>query len=471
MPRDDPSSSVAPEVEVALQRLPAVHRLVAAVTEVDGAPPSMVARAVRAVLDEQRGRILAGDGHTELPDEQALINLVVGQVRRWQRRPLAGVINGTGIIIHTGLGRAPLADVAVAAAAEAARHYAPVELDLESGERGRRSAIVRHLLCELTGAESATVVNNNAAAVVLSLATIARGQSVIVSRGELVEIGGSFRLPDVMRAAGATLREVGTTNRTRRRDYETAIDDTTAALMKVHTSNYRIEGFTESVDTAELVEIAREHGLTVIDDIGSGLLRPEPSAAALADEPSATAAVAAGADLVLFSGDKLLGGPQSGIIVGRRHLIDALERHPLMRAVRVDKIILAALEATLQLHRDVESLGQLPVRTLMDQPCEVLEQRARRLAEALRGTPGLADVQVRPSSAFMGGGSVPTQAIESVALVLQPADLPEHELARRLRTGTPAVIPRVQDGAVWIDLRTVMPAQDDGVVVAVREAL
>src|SRR5688500_3406008 len=427
-------------------------------------PRGVVVDTAREVLADLRGAIASRqvNGHSfEMNDLAAQVS------RRLEcagRPPLTGAINATGIILHTGLGRAPLADEAVAALAEVARAYAPVELDLATGERGHRADVVRKLLCDLTGAESATVVNNNAAATVLVLAALASGRSVIVSRGELIEIGGSFRLPDVMQASGARLREVGTTNRTHLRDYESAIDGTTAALMKVHTSNYRVEGFTAEVEIAQLVDLARRHNLPVIHDTGSGLLR-RVDHPLLADEPDAGSSIAAGADLVLFSGDKLLGGPQCGIIVGRRESIGRVERHPLMRAFRVDKLTLAALGATLQLHRDPAlARSRLPIYRMLDATLPELERRARAIVDSLPS----AATTVEPTDAYFVGGSMPTKQLPSIALKLAGDD--EQAVALRLRSGKPPVVARVQHGAVWLDLRTVFPSQDEDVVRALRSA-
>ena len=482
--RDDvmsekPVRSVPPEIAesaaAALRALPSVHQLVEAVASDarrPDAPRPLIVEAARAALDDARARLTtapAADSAALLP---RLVEAALDRLRRFLRPPLGPVINATGIIIHTGLGRAPLAEHAARAAYESGRGYAPVELDLDSGERGRRSHIVRALLCSLTGAESATVVNNNAAALMITLNTLAAGRSVIVSRGELIEIGGSFRLPDVMKAGGAILREVGTTNRTRLSDYEAAIDDTTAALMKVHTSNYRIAGFTQSVMTDELATLGRHHGLPLIDDIGSGALVDLSTYGVQTDEPSAAAAIAARADLVLFSGDKLLGGPQAGIIVGRADLVERIEKNPMMRALRVDKYTLAALGATLQLHRDpLNATEAVPVLRMLTAPLDDLRQRAQRISEALAGIAAEAALALEEAQAFLGGGSLPTQAIPSIAVKVAPRRIAEQEFAQRLRQLDLPVIPRVRDGAAWFDLRTVFADQDDALIAAIRAAL
>ncbi|MCP3903623.1 MAG: L-seryl-tRNA(Sec) selenium transferase [Planctomycetes bacterium] len=456
-----------------LRAIPAVNQLadhVAQHAPATGAPRSLIVDAARSAIDGYRQELASGAD----PAREPLAELTARALARLDhaRRPvLAAVINATGVIVHTGLGRAPLARAAARAAAEVAGHYAPVELEIDTGERGRRTRLVRDLLCRLTGAEAATVVNNNAAAMMIVLAAMATGREVIVSRGELIEIGGSFRLPDVMTAGGAILREVGTTNRTRLRDYERAIDETTAAIMKVHTSNYRVEGFTEDVAIADLAALGQRCEIPVIDDIGSGALRPTAEYGWPSDEPCATGSIAAGADLVLFSGDKLLGGPQAGIIVGRRHWVEAIERHPMMRAMRVDKVTLAALGATLQIHRDpAEAAREIPVMRTLTWPVDQVRERADVVAERLAALPGIADARAAGSEAYLGGGSVPTQAIESVAVVVRAESLSEDELARRLRLGTPAVFSRVADGAVHLDMRTVFADQLDGLVEAARLA-
>ena len=433
-------------------------------------PRSLLVEAATSVLEQHRQAIRGGGASPESVDLEELARRTAAWMERSHRMPLEPVINATGILIHTGLGRAPLADSAVKAMEETARYYAPVEVDMASGHRGERTTIVKGLLCDLTGAESATVVNNNAAAMMVVLSTVARERSVVVSRGELLEIGGGFRLPDIMNAGGAILREVGTTNKTRLSDYEEAIDDWTAGLMKVHTSNYRVEGFVESVSIEELTDLAHCHGLPLIDDIGSGALhdlRPW----GIEDEPVARVVIEAGADLVLFSGDKLLGGPQSGIIVGRTEWIEKIEKHPMMRALRVDKLVLAALGATLQLHRDLDlAIAQIPILVMLRQTVRELERRARRLVQQIEPLVGINQARVESSTAYLGGGASPNHAVPSVALRLSGLQLSEEKLAARLRQNNPPIFPRVQDGSVWIDLRTVFPNQDSTLFQAIRSA-
>lgn len=469
------TSSQTSDINAILRRLPSVHQLVEAVLDRDDntdAPRLLVVEAAREALAEFRVSIAAQSEKDAETFTDKLIGQVMDRLEAQMRFPLAPVINATGIIIHTGLGRAPLAGYAARAAIDAARNYAPVELDLESGSRGKRSTIVRSLLRGLTGAESATVVNNNAAALMIVLSSIARQRGVIVSRGELIEIGGSFRLPDVMKAGGAILREVGTTNRTRLTDYENAIDETTGALMKVHTSNYCVTGFTQSVPIDELATLGRHHDLPVIDDIGSGALRDLSDYGIETDEPNASASIAAGADLVLFSGDKLLGGPQAGVIVGRADLIERIEKNPMMRAMRVDKIILAALGATLQLHRDPrKAAAEVPVLNMLTMKVDDLSRRAEAMAQRLGSIDGVAKVRLEQTAAYLGGGSLPTEEVPSIAVVIETGGMGVDELVGKLRTSRPAVVCRIRDGAAWFDLRTVFPDQDEVLIEAIKAAV
>jgi L-seryl-tRNA(Ser) seleniumtransferase len=369
--------------------------------------------------------------------------------------------------LHTGLGRAPLADEALDAIAAVAGGYATVEVDVATGERSHRSQAVEKLLQQLTGAEAAFVVNNNAGATLLTLSALAPGKEVIVSRGQLIEIGGSYRLPDVMTASGARLREVGTTNKTRASDYQAAIGFETAALMRVHTSNYVIAGFTEQPSLEELAQLAHAHDLPLIDDVGSGALI-DFAQFGLTDEPIAPESIRAGADLVLFSGDKLLGGPQCGIIVGRRPLVETIQRHPLARALRVDKITLAALAATLRLYRDPERAKQsIPLLSLLCTSLENLRNRAERLAPQLAAIAGIAHAEVISEKTFLGGGSVPTQQIPTVCVALTPVGRSVDDLAGALRTGKPSVFGRIQRDRLLLDLRSVLPSQDRLLVEAV----
>jgi L-seryl-tRNA(Ser) seleniumtransferase len=384
---------------------------------------------------------------------------------------LRTVINATGIVLHTNLGRSPIAEEAAKAAHEAAHGYLNLELDLDSGKRSSRQIAVRDWLCRLTGAESATAVNNNAAANVNVLRTLAMGKEVIISRGQLIEIGGSFRIPDIMGVSGAVLREVGTTNITRLADYERAIGPNTGALLQVHSSNYRISGFTKSVTLAELAALGKKHGLPVIDDIGSGALL-DFARFGFQGEPVARASIAAGADLVLFSGDKLLGGPQAGLIAGRKEWIQKIDKDPLMRAFRLDKMTLAALETTLRMYLNEErALREVPVLRMLGIPLEELRQRAARLAEQVRGIAGIVAVETAEDVAYVGGGSLPDQAMKSWVVEVEASSVGDAELARRLRLGTPAVMARLRDGKLVLDVRTIFESQETLLVEAMRKAL
>jgi L-seryl-tRNA(Ser) seleniumtransferase len=430
-----------------------------------------VVEAIREELAAARARLAQGETLDGQLDEAALAERVAGRLAGALRPKLRLVINATGIILHTNLGRAPVAEPAARAAYEAARGYLSLELDLETGKRSSRQLAIRDGVCRLTGAESATAVNNNAAATVIALRALCRGKEVVISRGQLIEIGGSFRIPEIMAVSGATLREVGTTNITRLSDYERAIGPETGALMRVHTSNYRIAGFTESVPLAHLVALGKSHNLPVIDDIGSGALI-DFARFGFADEPIARDSIAAGADLMLFSGDKLLGGPQAGLLAGRKELIQKVEKDPLMRAFRLDKMTLAALEATLRLYLNpTRALADVPVLRLLATPLAELRQRAEALAARLRTLDGLRAARVCEDSAFVGGGSLPDQAMKTCVMELEPASLSDTELAHRLRTGDPAVVGRLRDGKLVVDVRTVFPDQEDLLVQALRKSL
>jgi L-seryl-tRNA(Ser) seleniumtransferase len=417
---------------------------------------------LRVTLKELRNRILCRE---QLDIESFVSNAMREAMAKNERTGLRKVINATGILLHTGLGRAPLSEDAIEAIERTARGYCNLEFDLETGQRGRRVDAVRELLRKITGAEAATVVNNNAAATILALRSIAAGREVIVSRGQLVEIGGGFRLPEIMAVSGALLKEVGTTNRTRIRDFEAAIGPGTAAILRVHTSNYAIVGFTQEPEPAELARLAHERGLVFIDDIGSGALSKADLPAGLSDPPVADS-IAQGADLVLFSGDKLLGGPQCGIIAGSKACVSRVESDPLMRAFRVDKLTLAALAATLKASSDPELRNRrIPFWRMLTEPVESLARKADRLAERLAEQGW--SVQVRKSEAYAGGGTLPAETIESRAVVVG-APWPEtiaseSDLASRLRQAVPAIVGRVHGESFWMDLRTLGDESPDTV--------
>ncbi len=468
------SQEPSPGARERLRRIPAVERLLQepvlrdAVAE-GSVPRGLAVDAARAVLEDVRGRVLAGAEVEVAAEGLAARALDVARARAEPR--LRQVVNAAGVVLHTNLGRAPVACEAVEAMGRAAG-YCNLEYDLERGARGHRHDLVRDLLCELTGAEAGLVVNNNAAAVLLALAALARGREVVVSRGELVEIGGAFRVPEVMVQGGCRLREVGTTNKTHLEDYERAIGPDTALLMRVHTSNYRILGFTEAVSTADLVALGNRRGLPVLEDLGSGSL-VDLRRLGLGHEPSVPEVVGAGVDLVTFSGDKLLGGPQAGILVGRRGAVEACAGHPLMRALRPDKVTLAALEATLGLYRDPERVAaRVPALAMLALTAEQLKPRAEALAEALARELGpLAEVSVREDVSEVGGGSLPLQELPTwiVEVRRPPAGVSRWEAA--LRRHRPPVIARVHEDSLVLDPRTLRPGEERTVVEAVTAAV
>ena len=400
------------------------------------------------------------------PSLETLVDAIYRKARDlWRPRP-SPVINATGVIVHTNLGRAPLSAEAGRAMLEAAEGYSDLELELETGERSSRHAAVGLLLRQLTGAEAAVVVNNNAAALLLALTALTKDKEVIISRGEAVEIGGGFRIPDVMKQSGARLVEVGTTNRTRISDYEGAITENTAALLLVHTSNFRIIGFTQAPTIEEMVDLGRRSHLPVFSDIGSGCLL-DTSQFGLTLEPMPQNSIAAGIDLIFFSGDKLLGGPQAGIIVGRRELIDRVKGHPLARAVRLDKLALAALSATLLHYVKNKALSKVPVWKMVSMPLEDIESRALSWLQRL-GDVG----KVIDGNSTIGGGSLPGETLPTKLLAISP---PESQgvdgLAKRLRLGNPPVVGRIDDDVLLLDPRTVAPGQDDALVLVLQGAL
>jgi L-seryl-tRNA(Ser) seleniumtransferase len=439
---------------------------VSALLETSGVKWLLEQHPRRVVLDAVRSSVEAARaaGGSQQTEEQ-WIETIASAVRESTRPSLRRVINATGVVLHTNLGRAPLADLAISAIGHVAEGFSNLEYDIETGQRGSRYSHCVGLLRQLTGAEDALVVNNCAAAIVLSLNALAQRKEVLVSRGELVEIGGSFRIPDIMARSGAKLVEVGTTNRTHDDDYRRAITPRTAAIVKVHRSNFSIEGFTSEVSVERLAFIADEHGLPVIHDLGSGLLLPLDDYG-LFGEPTASVALAAGATLVLMSGDKLLGGPQAGIILGRGAAIARLRKNPFARAMRVDKLTLSALEATLRLYLEPErALKEVPVLAMLTQRVEDIESRARSIVTSLRSHN--IDSEITPSAASVGGGAFPTAAIPSRAIVLQSDPARTEE---RLRYGEPAVIGRIADGKLLLDLRSVLPREDAALVKAIVQA-
>jgi L-seryl-tRNA(Ser) seleniumtransferase len=376
------------------------------------------------------------------------------------------VINATGVIIQTNLGRAPLSDETIAAMAAVSRGYSNLEFDLDAGERGSRYVHLEEIMCRITGAEAAMAVNNNAAALLLGLSALGQAFEVIISRGQAVEIGGGFRIPDVMRQSRGKLVEVGTTNRTYLRDYEDAITESTVGIMRVHASNFRIVGFTESPALADMATLAHERNLLLLDDLGSGSLL-DTSQFGLAHEPMVQESIQAGADLTFFSGDKLLGGPQAGVIVGRRHLIQQLRRHPLARALRLDKATIAGLSATLMHYLRGEAVTKLPVWQMISQPEAELRRRARRWATAI-GRPAM----VERGRSMIGGGSLPEESLPTWLLAIPESEgIDVTALARRLRLDEPAVVGRIEHDTLLFDPRTVLPSEDAALIAGVKLAL
>jgi L-seryl-tRNA(Ser) seleniumtransferase len=420
----------------------------------------LVKHALSVTLEQVRQA--AEEGALPPPDDEILARALA--LASGTASGLVRVINATGVVLHTGLGRAPLPERAAAAAARAGQGYVDLEVDRESGARGRRSTRAERLLSSMTGAEDALVVNNGAAALLLALASLARGKGVLVSRGELIEIGGEFRIPDIMAASGARLVEVGTTNRTRVSDYRSALTDRTALILKVHPSNYRVVGFASTPSAKDLAAIARKADVPFVYDLGSGLLECVPGATA--DEPSAADALADGADLIVFSGDKLLGGPQAGIVLGRGELVERLRRHPIARAVRVDKMQVAALESVLAQHAHGRG-SELPVWTMLREPPAHVRHRADELAMALDGE--LEGAHVIACESAVGGGALPGTGIPSFGVEIRAPE--PNAMAARLRTGSPSVFCRVTERGVLLDLRTVSPEAMPDLVRAVRYAL
>jgi L-seryl-tRNA(Ser) seleniumtransferase len=429
----------------------------------------IVLEAVREVIALRRREILE-DRTTDLSpvDLSAEIEQTIVRLSSFSLLPL---INATGIVIHTNLGRAVLSEKVLNNVSAVSSCYSNLEYDLASGKRGRRHTHTRRLLTDITGAEDALIVNNNAAAVLLCLNTMSRGKEVIVSRGELVEIGGSFRIPDVMAASGAILREVGTTNKTHLYDYANAVNDNTALILKVHQSNYKMIGFAEGVPIEDLVSLGREQDLPVMYDLGSGcLIDLKPYG--IHDEPSVSDIVGADVDIVSFSGDKLLGGPQGGIIVGKKRYVEKIQKNPLARAVRIDKLAIAAFEATLMEYLDVEKAKrEIPVLNMLLQSPGEIQARAKKIASELQKIAGDASVSVVRDSSKAGGGSLPEVAFPTYAVSVRPAGLSVNELESKLRSGSPPVIARIKDDSLMLDARTVRKQEIDDLVRVVASSL
>jgi L-seryl-tRNA(Ser) seleniumtransferase len=448
----------------ALRNLPAVDRVLELSKSdpfFEEVPRSVLIRSIRSVLDNRRRQIIEQDPAQidELLADAAVVTGVKDLARQAQSLNLRATVNATGIVIHTNLGRSLLAETAIEHLCAVGRRYSNLEFDLDKGRRGSRYANVEDLICELSGAESAIAVNNNAGAVLLALETMAAGKKVIVSRGELVEIGGSFRIPDVMAKSGGILCEVGTTNRTHLRDYENAVDEQTALLLKVHKSNYSVVGFSAEVSLKDLVALGRKHRVPVMEDLGSGTF-VDFSRYGLLKEPTVQESVSAGVDIITFSGDKLLGGPQAGLVVGKKACIDRIKKNPITRALRIDKLTLAALESTLRLYRDEEKAVQaIPTLRMMLQPIATLSEKAGRLKKMLestghkRLTVASLDLVSRP-----GGGSLPLLELPSKGLGVKIDGLSANAIEKSLRLNSPPIIGRIEDDLYTMDMRTL---QDD----------
>lgn len=480
-----------------LSKLPSMTVLLKAAESFNGLRSEsrmVVTEALRAVLETVRAEL--ANGSCDLGIESILTRARAHIQSRAATR-LVRVINATGIILHTGLGRSILAEPAVQRVTAAATGYCNLEIDLDTGKRGQRGAYAEQILCRLTGAEAALIVNNNAAATMLVLHGIAKGREVIVSRGQLIEIGGSYRLPEVMSAGGAILREVGTTNKTHLADYERAISGATAMLMHVHTSNYRVVGFAENPTVPELVELAHRHHVTMFDDLGSGALL-DNDLWKHANEPTAAQSLRNGSDVVAFSGDKLLGGPQAGILLGKKSVIEQLRRDPMTRALRIGKLTAAALEATLELYQSTdEAARHIPTLAALTESADSLTARAARLADALKKRLPTESFTVRRDESFAGGGSLPAWAMPTAVVEWRPTNVAEKkwsgppcplpdntmraetpapprlsldDLAHRLRMGQPAVLPRIADGAMLFDARTIGDNEIDELADAVKTA-
>ncbi len=460
-----------------LKKLPGVDRmliLVSGVPDASDVPRTVVTESIRQTIDRLRKAVLenqAGIGEDDF-EEAALIHHVMNEIGRRMNPRLRRTINATGVVIHTNLGRSLLCDDAMDNVRLISGKYSNLEFDLDTGKRGLRYSAVEELLCSLCGSEAAMVVNNNAAAVLLCLDTLARRKEVIVSRGELVEIGGSFRIPEVMEKSGCTLKEVGTTNRTHARDYENAVHDETGLLLKVHTSNYSIVGFTSSVDLKDMVSLGKKSGIPVMEDLGSGTL-VDFSKYGLSKEPTVQESVAAGCDVVTFSGDKLLGGPQAGIIVGTKHWIEKIRKNPLTRALRIDKMTLAALESTLRIYRDEQAaVRDIPTLRMITMGKEKTVGAARGMA-ALIAALGDSRVETRfmDLSSKAGGGSLPLLELPSTCLGLTIKGLSANALEQRLRCGTPHVIVRIEDDTVVLDPRTIQAGEPELIAQRIRDIL
>ncbi|MDQ4122498.1 MAG: L-seryl-tRNA(Sec) selenium transferase [Acidobacteriota bacterium] len=469
-----------------LRRLPSVESVLKTETArafSESAGLKRVTETARAAIEDLRVQLVSGETDNELSRER-LLELAEKQlaekIENLNRQKFQRVINATGVIIHTNLGRAPLAEAAKKAILETASGYCTLEYDLETGERGRRGRAAEELLCELTGAEAALIVNNCAAAAFLVLSEFGKGGEAVVSRGELVEIGGDFRVPDVMAQSGTRLVEVGTTNRTKLRDFEQAINENTKLLVRVHPSNFRIIGFTAMPSLSELAKLARERDLILYEDAGSGAL-VDLSRYGLSDEPVISESIRAGADVVTFSGDKLLGGVQAGIVVGRERIIERLRKNPLYRALRVDKIVYASLSATLEIYRNEKHLAEIPVLRMLSQTKEEIRDRVGQFCSEFKvqvssmenqnSEPGTLNLELAEGFSAIGGGSAPLARLETVLISLQHERLSAKELENALRKSAPPIICRIAEDKVLLDLRTVFESEEMEIAAALLRIL
>ena len=449
-----------------LRRIPKVDELLNRLGETAG-PQAVATGAVREVLDELRESILDGR-RNEVPSTESILKMVKSQIRKDSKMSLGPVINATGIILHTNLGRAKMSERVANAILDASMNYSTLEYDVENGSRGSRHAHVEKLLTRLTGAEDALVVNNNAAALMLILSTLTNQKEVVISRGELIEIGGSFRIPEIMKLSGSILVEVGTTNKTHLSDFETAIHEGTAALLAVHTSNFKIMGFTETPSLKELAALGRKYGIPVINDVGSGtLINLEKYG--ITGEPTVPQSIADGADIVCFSGDKLLGGPQAGIIAGRKDFIQAMKKNQLARALRIDKLTLAALEATLRIYLDGTARQEIPTLRMIAADLNTLREKALALCGSIRKSAQNCCAEVVEELSQIGGGSVPNQMLPTAAVSICPHDIPVMELERRIRQSDRPIIARISRDRLLMDVRTLEESDFPTIAACIAE--
>ncbi len=464
-----------PKKQTLFQKIPGVDRLLLSpkITEVSATyPRNLIIKAINQVLEETRAQIQKGDITKEGPElgMETLSGLIVKRLTLISEPSLKSVINATGVVIHTNLGRSILPEKVLKKFGPLAGGYSNLEYDLDRGERGSRYSHVEGILVELTSAEAAMVVNNNAAAVLVALDTLAKGREAVVSRGQLVEIGGSFRIPDVMRKSGAKMVEVGTTNKTHLRDYEEVIGPETALLLKVHTSNFHIVGFTEAPTVSEMVNLGTQYSIPVMEDLGSGCL-VDFSEYGLIKEPTVQEVLAQGADLVTFSGDKLLGGPQAGIILGRKDLVDAIKKNQLSRALRIDKLTLTALEETLRIYRDERAaLKEIPTLKMISQPYRPLAKKAERLLKLIgKLKTGNFSIELADGSSKVGGGALPLQELPSRLLCLAPKRMSAQFMEKWLRAFDPPIITRLEKEKVRFDMRTLMDKDLKIVAEAIKD--